>query len=330
MRASYPSFWLADKMKIHPKFTVGWLLFTVPFLTTLSLEITPSRAATFASATTSVNLLNFSQNAESSSVTVDATALATSPQGSILDSDSLDSILENDQFISVEAVDNTIAATADFSTVASFPSTTSGSSFVSSETNNEALGIGENYSGDSQTESTVLANFFLNPEAGEAETLSFDFSTFWELETLATNPDQEMTTASANISLMVCGRTALNKNPLFCDSFSTAGQIQSLTPESTFSFSRDNGFSLDVLVEPEATFDPSLNLTQANFFAMGSYQREFETPIYLTVAEVQTSEVTAQTTGTPVKTPEPSVAIALLSLGTLTIGFSQRKTETSH
>jgi hypothetical protein len=219
-------------MNIHPKFRVGWLLFTVPFISTLGISVVPSRAATFSSATTLVNLTNFSTNAASSSVSVDTAVLAISPVESISDADVLDALSVGES-INVEAEDGSVAASADFTTVAFFPP--SGSSFVSSETDNEAFGMGDSYFGQSYTESTVLANFFLNPTAGETETFAFDFNTFWRLETGVTESN-ESSTANADISITVCGSNALGENPLFCDSLSTSGQIDSsgIVDELTF------------------------------------------------------------------------------------------------
>jgi hypothetical protein len=303
-------------MNIHPKFRVGWLLFTVPFISTLSVSVVPSRAATFSSATTLVNLTNFSTNAESSSVSVDTAALAVSPVESISNADVLDD-LSVEESISAETVDGSVAATTDFTTVAFFPPGISGSSFVSSETDNEAFGEGGSYVGKSQTESTVLANFFLNPEAGETQTFSFDFNIFWGLETF-TSQVRENSTATADVSLSVCGRTSLAENPLFCDSLSTFGRIESPEAIDTFAFQQSDAFSVGILSNPLVSVDSTLNFKQADFFALGSYQREFNTPIYLTLAEVQYSEAA-------VSVPEPSATIALLSLSAIAVALGKRK-----
>ncbi len=305
-------------MNIHPKFRVGWLLFTVPFISTLNVSVVPSRAATLSSATTLVNVTNFSTNAESSSVSVDTAAFAISPVESTIDLDSLDDSL-GQEAITVESENGSVVATADFNTVAFFPPATSGvsSSFVSSETDNEAFGSGGSYLGFSQTESTVLANFFLNPEAGETQTFSFDFNIFWELETQATEA-REQATATADVSLQICGRTSLTENPLFCDALSTFGIIDSSTPTEVFAFQKSDAFSVDVLNQPVVSGNPALNFQQADFFALGSYQREFETPIYLTLTELQNSEAY-------VTAPEPSATIALFSLSAIAMALGKRK-----
>ncbi|MGB3535866.1 MAG: hypothetical protein WBA13_20410 [Microcoleaceae cyanobacterium] len=303
-------------MNIHPKLTAGWLVFTVPFISTLSLNITPSQAATFSSATTQVTLTNFNLNAEASSVTVNPTAFAISPVGSDFNSDFLDDILAEES-VTASAADDTVVATADFSTVASFPSIASGnnSSFVSSETANEAFGTGGSYIGKSKTESTVLANFFLNPEAGETQTFSFDFNAFWELETFV-DKTREQSTATADVSLTVCGRNSLGENPLFCDSLSTFGQLDSSNTTDLFAFQKSDPFTIDVLNNPGIS--GSQNFKQTDFFALGSYQQEFDKPIYLSLAAVQSSEAY-------VSTPESSTTVALLSLTALTIALGKRK-----
>jgi|GEM_PF-3916202 hypothetical protein len=301
-------------MNIHPKFRVGWLLFTVPFVSTLSVSVVPSRAATLSSATTLVNLTNFSTNAESSSVSVDTAALAISPVESTSDSDILDDLLVED-FISAEAVDGSVAATADFTTVAFFPA--SGSSFTSSETDNEAFGIGESYFGQSYTESTVLANFFLNPATGSTQIFSFDFNIFWGLETFATE-FYEASTAIADASLIVCGRVSLEENPLFCDTLSTFGKIESSNANvvDKFTFQQSDAFSVYLLNNTLISEAP--NVKQADFFVLGSYLREFTAPIYLTLTEVQYSE-------SVVSAPEPSVTVALLGLSAVAVALGKKK-----
>ena len=309
-------------MIIHSKFQIGWLLFTVPFVATLNISVAPSRAATFGSATTHVNLTNFSVNAKSSLVSVDTATLAISPLRLIFDSNALDGIVGEYPSINAEPADGAVVATADISTFAFFPPAVSGTwstgAWSSSETDNEAFGTGGSYLGQSQTESTVLANFFLNPESGETQTFSFDFNVFWELESLATKIPNEITTASADVSLVVCGRTSLDENPLFCDSLSTFGKIQSPDAIDAFAFKKSDAFSVDVLSAQFVSIDPTLNLKQAEFFALGYYQREFEMPIYLTLAEVQNSKVY-------VKAPEPSATVALLSLSVITVALGKRK-----
>ena len=303
-------------MNIRPNFRVSWLLLTVPFVSTLGISIAPSRAATFASSTTLVNLTNVSTNAESSLASVDAAALAISPVGSTIDLDNLDDV-SGEESIVAEAANGNVIATADFNTVAFFPPDTSGnsSSFVSSETDNEALGTGGDYLGISNTESTALANFFLNPEAGETETFSFDFNIFWGLESFASRVT-EFSSSTADVSLTVCGRTSLETNPLFCDSLSTFGNLNSAATTPTFSFQNSDPFSLDILSSPVVFGDS--NDQQADFFALGSYQREFDTPIYLTLAEVQLSEAI-------VSTPEASTTIAFFSFSAVMLALRKKK-----
>ncbi|MGB3404489.1 MAG: hypothetical protein WBA77_17520 [Microcoleaceae cyanobacterium] len=303
-------------MNIHPNFRVSWLLFAVPFISTLGISTASSQAATFASSTTLVNLTNFSANAESSLVSVDAAALAISPVGSTIDLDTLDDV-SAEESIAAEAANGDVVATADFNTVAFFPSDTSGnnSSFVSSEIDNEALGVGGDYLAKSNTESTVLANFFLNPDAGESETFSFDFNVFWGLETFASQAT-EFSSATADVSLSVCGRTSLDENPLFCDSLSTFGSLDNSGTTTAFAFQNSDPFSIDVLSNPMISGDT--NFQQADFFALGSYQREFDTPIYLTLTEVQRSEAI-------VSTPEPSTTIAFFSFSAVIMALKKKK-----
>jgi hypothetical protein len=303
-------------MNIHPNFRVSWLLFTVPFVSTLGISIAPSQAATFASSTTLVNLTNFSANAESSLVSVDAAARAISPVGSTVDLDTLDDF-SGEESIAAEAANGDVIATADFSTIAFFPSETSGnnSSLVSSEIDNEALGRGGDYLGKSNTESTVLANFFLNPDAGESEIFSFDFNIFFGLETFASQ-DTEFSSSTADVSLSVCGRASLDENPLFCDSLSTFGSLSNVGTTTAFAFQNSAPFSIDVLNNSVVSNDS--NFQQADFFALGSYQREFDTPIYLTLTEVQYSEAI-------VSTPEPSTTIAFFSFSAVIMALKKKK-----
>jgi hypothetical protein len=116
----------------------------------------------------------------------------------------------------------------------------------------------------------------------------------------------------------VCGRVSLEENPLFCDTLSTFGKIESSNANvvDKFTFQQSDAFSVYLLNNTLISEAP--NVKQADFFVLGSYLREFTAPIYLTLTEVQYSE-------SVVSAPEPSVTVALLGLSAVAVALGKKK-----
>lgn len=262
-----------------------FLLFT-PLVAGSTLVAAPSLAASFASSSATANIFNFSHSAESFSVSSDFNVLAATPDESNSGNESASS--------SSQA--GSVVAEADSNSFAFFPPS-SGSGFISSDAENEAFGKGSNYFGKSEVESKVIANFLIAP----TETFSFDFNTFFDLET---STSKVSTTAAADISFVLFGKNTLNGEPVVFDFFSASGKLENIEENDSLSVDSSKGFNLDI-IESFDSIDLASGLKQADLFTQGSYRRDFDFLTHLTLLEVSKTKAT-------VKAPEPSSTLALV------------------
>lgn len=302
------------------------LLIFTPLMAGSTLFASPSLAASFASSEASAFLSDFNQIAESSSVSVDASVFAETvglDDDSAFDMTSEDTIVDSIE-VNPSSEDDSALAFADFDALAFFPDD-GGSSLISNDHVNEAFGTGANFSAQSETDTTAIASFSINPAEGTSEIFSFEFVLSLLLETTVSD---ETAAASGDIAIEICGSESSGADLLFCDSLSISGLFQN-TGDNAFSVQSSDAFSFEEFGPVEETsFNSDLqqDTQELDFFAIGSYQREFTTPIVLTLNE--TKVTTAKVSETIVETPEPSSLVGIMLGAGLMIGQVGRRKAT--
>jgi hypothetical protein len=171
----------------------------------------------------------------------------------------------------------------------------------------EAFGDQDNFFGFAQSEASVIGEFLLNPAPNSTESFSFDFTAFFNLATSG-----EKSTAAADISLVVLGGTDPNPaNQTVFDFFSVSGELNTLGEDDLFSVDASDNFTLNTFL-PSGDFGVDIEEESADLLAMGSYQRQFDRPTYLTFVETKETKATVQAS---TQVPEPASTLALVIFG---------------
>jgi hypothetical protein len=283
-------------MKKELRLAQSVLFFAAPLVTSSVLLVSPSLAATFASAEANVFLENFSQSPDSSTVSAKTNTVTMTPVGSVLDAD------EGENASSVSAGDSATAiAQADSLFFTNPPA------FATNTNLSEAFGDQDNFFGFAQSEASVIGEFLLNPAPNSTESFSFDFTAFFNLATSG-----EKSTAAADISLVVLGGTDPNPaNQTVFDFFSVSGELNTLGEDDLFSVDASDNFTLNTFL-PSGDFGVDIEEESADLLAMGSYQRQFDRPTYLTFVETKETKATVQAS---TQVPEPASTLALVIFG---------------
>ncbi len=244
-------------------------------------------------------------------------------------SSTLDGFSHSPSFASVRSFTNTLASSGNFQNIDPFNSNVTspqGSAFAEAladglflteydppfsplalnSAESLAGGEGSNYSALAQATSESFGEFSI--AAGEEFSFNFlsDLSLFTRFDPLS----PASTHASAEVSLVLLGKTALDTSYSLLDSFSMFGSFSPPSlpdlPDST------DGFSI-AFSESFTDSWPNSAGGRDNFFDWfvgGSYQNVFEEDMQLQLVQVTTTVSTVK-----VKTPEPSSILALLCLG---------------
>jgi hypothetical protein len=283
-------------MKKELRLAQSVLFFAAPLVTSSVLLVSPSLAATFASAEANVFLENFSQSPDYSTVSAKTNTVTMTPVGSVLDAD------EGENASSVSAGDSATAiAQADSLFFTNSPA------FATNTNLSEAFGDQDNFFGFAQSEASVIGEFLLNPAPNSTESFSFDFTAFFNLATSG-----EKSTAAADISLVVLGGTDPNPaNQTVFDFFSVSGELNTLGEDDLFSVDASDNFTLNTFL-PSGDFGVDIEEESADLLAMGSYQRQFDRPTYLTLIETKETKATVQAS---TQVPEPASTLALVIFG---------------
>lgn len=300
--------------------------------TGMAMTATPSFAATLASSTASVDIFSFSHSPYSTLTSVQTntfTKAGTIPNANFEDS------FENSEFplllgqntaeaqfqaialgentladvdvsvftsesisttdiISISASDsegNSVAATVEASALFS-----TSNPLVSNRLSAQAIGDqGANYQGIAQGKSTILGKFFLGNEP-ESETFSFNFNLSSMLAAFVENPQRDRAKATSNISFLLLGGSNENDKTVL-DFFSLSSQLTKTNDfyENSSSTQKSDSFNVNL-------FDSFSDLDSNEISLLGSYQRNFKTPTYLTLVEVKQTEATANV-------PEPLTTV---------------------
>lgn len=256
------------------------------------LWATPGLAASFAFSEASAFLSNFNQVADASDSFADSTLVTRTGAANV-------------------AQEPIAEGFTDFENATFFPASGENSEIFNTLTN-ESFGRGPNFLVNAATDTTAIADFYINPGPAASETFSFDFSLSLFLETTVL---ADTAIASGDISIEICGSEAPGNSPLFCDSLWVSGLRQN-SGDNDFSIQASSAFNFveeDLLLFEDTAFAPGLqqDTQQLDFFAFGAFQRQFTTPVFLTLSE--TTGIRAEVTAA--QTPEPSGLLGIV-LGT--------------
>lgn len=281
-------------MKTQLTIAQNLLSIAAPILASSVFAASPSMAATFASAQANVFIENFSQTPDDIGVSTQTNTVAIVPASSEANSGNDQNVLSS----SIRNATNAIAE-ADAIFLSDNPAFAANSIF------SNAFGEGQNFLGLAQSEASVLGRFLLDPEPDGTESFSFDFTAFFDLETSGVQSK-----AIADISFLVLGGTEPNHtNQTVFDFFSVSGALKTIGQDDVFSVEASDNFTLNTFL-PSGEFGGDLEEESASVVAIGSYEREFRRPTYLTLVEAKRTEVT-------VKAPEPTSIFGLLVFGGL-------------
>lgn len=278
--------------------------------TGFALAATPSFAATFAYSEASVDIFNISHQPTSiftSSQTNTFTQAGIVPEPTYFESlrPSIDFRAESEaravafgENTNTDTFADSIATDTDsFSDANSFSISSSDNSAVQAQAESttyfdatspfainaiatEVFGQGSRYRGISQAQSTILGNFSIS----ESEVFSFDFGVSSLLAALVDRPSYETAKATADVSFVLFGGETEENQQIF-DFFTFSSQLSPTQSSYLADYSSD---SFAVNISPD-TSDPTVN----SFEILGSYQRSFTTPTYLTLVEVKRTQADA-------------------------------------
>jgi hypothetical protein len=290
------------------KLTIAQNLLSIaaPILASSVLAASPSMAGTFASAEAKVFIENFSQTPNDIGTSTQTNTVAVVPTSS-------DANSGNEQNVLSSSISNAADARAEANAIffADNPA------FAANSILSNAFGEGQNFFGLAQSEASVLGRFFLAPEPDGTESFSFDFTAFFDLETSGVQSK-----AVADISFLVLGGTDPNHaNQTVFDFFSVSGELKTTGEDDIFSVEASDNFTLNTFL-PSGEFGLDLEEESASVVAIGSYERVFRRPTYLTLVETKRTEVTVQA-------PEPTSILGLLAFSGLLSLTCRSKRRTS-
>lgn len=180
--------------------------------------------------------------------------------------------------------------------------------WTSDLSSNLAFGENKDHLGVAETESKLIANFFI----GSGQHFSFDFAAYLNMGTSIDFPKEEYAGADGNIFFGVFDTT---DKPVLLDFLAISGKIT--TPERLDSLDFIKSDSI-ALYQNQAGAALGGNQEAIQAYLAGSFSRDFDSPTHLTLIQTKTNTAI-------VKAPEPSSAFALLSLGLICLRFKARR-----
>ncbi|HIK30423.1 MAG TPA: PEP-CTERM sorting domain-containing protein [Oscillatoriales cyanobacterium M59_W2019_021] len=196
----------------------------------------------------------------------------------------------------------TVEASAFFSTIAPVASNRLSATAIGDR--------GTNARGIAQGTSTVLGNFFIDRQPGN-EVFSFDFNLSSLLQAVVENPQREQARATANISFLLLGGANENDRTVL-DFFSFSSKLTKTENflENSYSTQKSSNFAFDF-------FDNSSDSNSNTINILGSYQRSFQAPTYLTLVEVKQGNATTNV-------PEPISTLGAGAAALLGVAFKRK------
>lgn len=243
---------MKEKIK-SPKYLQELFLIASSLAASLSLNLSPSSAATLAFSEAGAFTNNYTHEPQSTFTSADTSTLVISDNGSVIAS---------------------AFATAIFTLN---PASSENYSLSS------ASGFGGNYIGLSESISTIAGfNFFVNDQ----ETFAFDFGAFLNLETYIDNPP-EQAIASSNISFLLFDSTNQNQWSVL-DYFQLSGNLASSGNTDYLAIESSDAFKYSPDPALSMLFADNHKLASAQ--VMGNYSRSFGTARYLSLIEFKNTQ----------------------------------------
>ncbi|MEG4119263.1 PEP-CTERM sorting domain-containing protein [Microcoleus sp. N9_B4] len=246
-------------MKFHHSSGAIAFLLATPLVTSLSVGIAPSSAATIASSAAAVTIDNFSHTPTDTGTSTNTNTQAITNSGAVISQ-------ANAEAFFISNCHELLAANLSQS---------------------EVIGSGNNYSGLAQSQAAVIGEFFIDAE----ETFSFNFQTFLALLTSVDNPQSERARANGSISFLVIN-TVTN---ILLDSFqfaigldSSSGFYANALVSNSF---KPTQINFNFLADGSAA--------TSLLYTSGVYSRTFNSATNLTVVEVKNNIAEAEAVPEP-------------------------------
>ena len=242
----------------HISGAIAFLLAT-PLVTSLSVGIAPSSAATIAGSAAEVAIDNFSHTPTYTGTSTNTNTQAIANSGAVISQ-------ANAEAFFISNCHELLAANLSQSGV---------------------IGSGNNYSGLAQSQATVIGDFFIDAE----ETFSFNFQTFLALLTSVDNPQSERARANGSISFWVIN-TVTN---ILLDSFQFASDLDSSGGIYLSGFASQSFKPTNINFNLMAQGSTATSL----LYTSGVYSRTFNSATNLTLVEFKKNIAEAEAVPEP-------------------------------
>jgi hypothetical protein len=242
----------------HSTGAVAFLLVT-PLVTSLTVGIAPSNAATIAGSAAEVSIDKFSHRPTDTSRSTNTNTLAITNKGVVISE-------ANAEAVFISNCHELLAANLSKSQV---------------------TGSGSNYAGLAESQATVIGDFDIDAQ----ETFSFNFQTVLNVLTSVDNSQSERARASGNIFFGLIN-TVSN---ILLDSFELVSFLDS-SGGSYFNFSASNNFHP---TKVNFNFMEEGSTAESLLYTSGVYSRTFENATKLTLVEVKNNIAEAEAEPVP-------------------------------
>ncbi|MEG4087048.1 PEP-CTERM sorting domain-containing protein [Microcoleus sp. POL10_C6] len=251
----------------HISGSIAFLLAT-PLVTSLSVGIAPSSAATIAgSAAAAVTIDNFSHTPNDTGTVTNTYTQTIANTGSVISQAKAEAVF-------ISNCHELLAANLSQS---------------------EVIGSGNNYSGLAESQAAVIGDFSIKAE----ETFSFTVQTILHLLTSVSNPQSEQASAKGSISFALID-TVSN---ILLESFQFAIGLHSFkAPELSLSYNLAGNFNPTQI---NFAFLEQGNTTSLSLYTSGVYSRTFDSTTNLRLVEVKNNMAVAQAQPVPQAEPVP-------------------------
>ncbi|MEG4248215.1 PEP-CTERM sorting domain-containing protein [Microcoleus sp. Pol10D4] len=256
-------------MKLHHSTGAIAFLLATPLVTSLSVGIAPSSAATIAGSAAAVTIDNFSHAPTDTGTSTNTNAETIANNGAVM------SKVKAEAFF-ISNCHELLAANLSQSAV---------------------IGSGNNYSGFAQSQAAVIGDFSIDAE----ETFSFTFQTFLALLTSVNNPQSERARANGSISFGVIN-TVTN---ILLDSFQFAIGLDSSSGFYADAFV-SNSFRPTQI---NFNFLAQENAAASLLYTSGVYSRTFNSATNLRLVELKNNIAETEAEAEAEAVPEPSTVL---------------------
>jgi hypothetical protein len=250
----------------HISGSIAFLLAT-PLVTSLSVGIAPSSAATIAGSAAAVTIDNFSHTPTDTGTVTNTNAQTIANSGSVISQANADAVF-------ISNCHELLAANLSQS---------------------EVIGSGNNYSGLAQSQAAVIGDFSIKAK----ETFSFTVQTILHLLTSVSNPQSERASAKGSISFSLID-TVSN---ILLESFQFGIGVHSFkAPELSLSYNLAGNFNPTQI---NFAFLAQGNTRSLSLYTSGVYSRTFDSATNLRLVEVKNNMAVAQAQPVPDAEPVP-------------------------